>query len=153
MSDRPQTVRSDSALTTKQRELTAALEAIPNGQQRLAWLVERARLAPGLAEHLKSEKFHVEGCLSRLWLVCEFHQGRCSFRADSDSLIVKAVAGLLCDLYSGQTPGDILGHDPSFLGPLGITQHLTQNRRNGLAKVWERIRTFAANIVQQTAEQ
>jgi len=64
---------------------------------------------------------------------------------DSDSLVVKAIAGLLCDFYSGQPPAEILAHDPRFLAPLGITQHLTPNRRNALAKIWERIRQFAAD--------
>ena len=53
------------------------------------------------------------------------------------------MAGLLCEFYSGHAPAEILAHDPKFLAPLGITQHLTPNRRNALSKVWERIRQFA----------
>jgi cysteine desulfuration protein SufE len=85
----------------------------------------------------------VSGCLAKLWLVAEFHAGRCVFACDSDSLVVKAIAGLLCEFYSGHAPAEILAHDPQFLAPLGITQHLTPNRRNALSKVWDRIRQFA----------
>jgi cysteine desulfuration protein SufE len=85
----------------------------------------------------------VPGCLARLWLIAQFREGRCFFGCDSDSLVVKAIAGLLCDFYSDQAPGEILAHDPRFLAPLGITQHLTPNRRNALSKVWDRIRGFA----------
>jgi cysteine desulfuration protein SufE len=73
----------------------------------------------------------------------EFREGRCFFVCDSDSLVVKAVAGLLCEFYSGQPPAEILAHDPAFLAPFGITQHLTPNRRNALARVWEHIENFA----------
>jgi len=83
-----------------------------------------------------------------LWLVAEARDGCCHFACDSDSLVVKAIAGLLCELYSGETPVEILAHDPQFLAPLGITQHLTPNRRNALAKVWDHIRQFAAKAGQ-----
>jgi cysteine desulfuration protein SufE len=106
-------------------------------------LVERAKKLPPLAPELRVEKNLLAGCLAKLWLAAEFRDGKCFFACDSDSLVVKAVAGLLCDFYSGQPPAEILAHDPQFLAPLGITQHLTPNRRNALAKVWEQIRQFA----------
>ena len=57
--------------------------------------------------------------------------------------IMKGIAVMLCEFYSGQTPEEIAAIDPSFLREVGITQHLTPNRRNGLARIWERIRAFA----------
>lgn len=79
------------------------------------------------------------GCLANLWLVAETRAGRCYFQCDSDSQIVRAVAGLLCDFYSGHTPAEILAMEPDFLEQVGINQHLTANRRNVLSRVWERI--------------
>jgi cysteine desulfuration protein SufE len=67
--------------------------------------------------------------------------------------VVKAIAGLLCDFYSGHAPAEILAHNPDFLAPLGITQHLTPNRRNALAKVWERIRQFAERHLETSNNQ
>ena len=130
-------------LAEKQVEITAQLDALKNGQDRLAFLVEQAKKRPPLAPELRGHENLIPGCLAKLWFVSEFRDGRCFFRCDSDSLVVKAVAGLLGEFYSGQTPADILAHDPKFRAPLGITQHLTPNRRNALAKVWERIRHFA----------
>jgi cysteine desulfuration protein SufE len=135
-------------LAEKQRELEATLARLKDGQERLAWLVEQARRRPLLPAELRKEAHRVEGCLVRLWFVPEFREGRCWFRAESDSLIVKAIAGLLCDLYSGQAPEEIVAHHPRFLGELGITQHLTPNRRNGLSRVWEKIRGFAQGQLQ-----
>ena len=130
-------------LAEKQQQLTAELAALKNGQDRFAHLVERARQLPTLSAELRTENNLLPGCLAKLWFVSEFRNGRCFFLCDSDSLVVKAIAGLLCDFYSNQPPAEILAHNPDFLAPLGITQHLTPNRRNALAKVWERIRQFA----------
>jgi cysteine desulfuration protein SufE len=130
-------------LAEKQQQLTAELAALKNGQDRLALLVERAKKSPALASELRTEQNLIPGCLAKLWFVSEFRAGKCFFACDSDSLVVKAIAGLLCNFYSGHTPAEIFAHDPGFLAPLGITQHLTPNRRNALAKVWEHIWQFA----------
>ena len=130
-------------LAEKQAQLTAQLAAFKNGQDRFAFLVERAKKIPPLPAEWRVEKNLLPGCLAKLWLVPECRDGKCFFVCDSDSLVVKAVAGLLCEFYSGHTPAEILAHDPKFLAPLGITQHLTPNRRNALGKVWERIREFS----------
>lgn len=134
-------------LAEKQKILTAELAVLKNGQDRFAHLVERAKNLPPRAPEHRVDKNLLPGCLAKLWLVAEARDGKCFFASDSDSLVVKAVAGLLCEFYSGQPPAEILAHDPAFLAALGITQHLTPNRRNALAKVWERIRQFAeANV-------
>ncbi|MEI8289485.1 MAG: SufE family protein [Verrucomicrobiota bacterium] len=130
-------------LAAKQVELIAQLATLKNGQDRLALLVERAKKLPPLSPGLRVEENLIPGCLAKLWFVPQFRVGRCFFVCDSDSLVVKAIAGLLCEFYCGHAPAEILAHRPDFLAPLGITQHLTPNRRNALAKVWERIRHFA----------
>jgi cysteine desulfuration protein SufE len=130
-------------LSEKQAELMQELRKARTPQDRLAYLVRRAREQPRFDPEFRTEEYRVEGCLSRLWLVMEFKRGRCYFRSDSDSLIVKGIAGLLCDFFSGHTPGAIVAHDPSFLAEAGINQHLTPNRRNALSRVWESIRGFA----------
>jgi cysteine desulfuration protein SufE len=130
-------------LAEKQNQIETQLAAFKNGQERLVFLLESAKLRPPLPSELKIEKNLVPGCLARLWLVAETRAGRCFFICDSDSQIVKAVAGLLCDFYSDQLPAEIVMQEPDFLRPLGITQHLTPNRRNALARVREYIRQFA----------
>jgi cysteine desulfuration protein SufE len=130
-------------LAEKQQQLTADLAALKNGQDRLAFLVEQAKRRPPLAPEQRVEANLIPGCLAKLWFVSWRSDDQCFFACDSDSLVVKAIAGLLCDFYSGHAPAEILAHDPQFLAPLGITQHLTPNRRNALAKVWDRIREFA----------
>ncbi|HEV2692968.1 MAG TPA: SufE family protein [Verrucomicrobiae bacterium] len=130
-------------LAEKQAQLTAQLAVLKNGQDRLALLVEQAKNIPALPPELRVEGNLIPGCLAKLWFVARFNDGKCFFNCDSDSLVVKAIAGLICEFYSGYGAVEILGHDPKFLVPLGITQHLTPNRRNALGKVWARIREFA----------
>lgn len=130
-------------LAEKQDHLAAQLATPKNGQDRLGLLVEQARKRPALTDEFRAEPNLIPGCLAKLWFVARVENGCCFFDCDSDSLVVKAIAGLLCELYSGHAPVEILAHDPGFLAPLGITQHLTPNRRNALSKVWERIRQFA----------
>jgi len=131
-------------LAEKQQQLTTELSALKNGQDRLALLVARARQLPPLPAEVRTEVNLIPGCLAKLWFIAEVRGEKWFFACDSDSLVVKAIASLICDFYSGQLPNEILAHDPGFLAPLGITQHLTPNRRNALAKVWERIRASAA---------
>lgn len=131
-------------LAEKQRELAVRLAALKTGQDRLAFLVEQAKGRPPLASEFRTEANLIPGCLAKLWLISEFRENRCFFACDSDSLVVKAIAGLLCEFYSGHDPSEIVAHDPGFLAPLGIVQHLTPNRRNALSQVWERIRQRAA---------
>lgn len=130
-------------LAEKQLQLSAELAALKDGQDRLAYLVNRAKQRPALVAGQRVEANLIPGCLAKLWFVPQLSGGRCFFACDSDSLVVKAIAGLLCEFYSGQPPAEILAHTPEFLAPLGITQHLTPNRRNALAKIWDHIRQFA----------
>jgi cysteine desulfuration protein SufE len=134
---------SEVTIAEKQRQLAAALGAWKTAQDRLGYIVGLGRKAPPLESEFKTEAFRVEGCLAKVWFVPEFASGRCRFRADSDSAIVKGIAVLLCEVYGDQPPEAIVHSSPVFLEELGVTQHLTPNRRNSLAKIWERIHGFA----------
>jgi len=101
-------------LAEKQGELTAQLAALKNGQDRLALLVEKARERPPFTADLRVEKNLIPGCLARLWFVAEWRDEKCCFNCDSDSLVVKAIAGLLCDFYSGHAPLEILAREAGF---------------------------------------
>lgn len=130
-------------LAEKQDRIVEEITLIPDPYERLGYIVDRGKKAEGLAEDLRIDSFKIEGCMSQLWVVPEFREGRCYFRSESDSAIVKGIASLLCDFYSGQTPEEIAENDAAFLGEVGITQHLSPNRRNGLSRIVESIQRFA----------
>ena len=131
-------------LAEKRDKLIADLRFFDDPQDRLAFVIDTAKKRALLPAEFKTDPYKVEGCLSNLWFVPEFREGRCWFRADGDSMIVKGIASLLTEFYSGEVPGEILRMDPSFLAQAGITQHLSQNRKNGLGRVWQKIQRFAA---------
>lgn len=136
-------------LAQKRDELVEDLSIIEDPQERFAYIIDNARELPSLGEEFKVEAFRVEGCQSQLWLVPKFEDGRCFYATDSDAVITKGVAGLLTELYSGYPPEDIIALPPDFLAEVGITQHLTPNRRNGLSNVWNKIRAFAEHCLEQ----
>lgn len=138
-------------LEEKKHDLLERLEMLPTDQDRFVYVVDSAKKQTPLPAECKTDDFRVEGCLSNLWFVPEFRDGKCFFRTDGDSQVVKAIAGLLSELYSGHPPEEILRMDPSFLGQVGITQHLSPNRRNGLSRLWAKIRDFAVAHVQPDA--
>jgi cysteine desulfuration protein SufE len=127
-------------LEEKRRRLIESLLRTRDERERMARIVHLGRARPGFDASRRIDSHLVPGCLARLWFVARFDGGRAHFEADSDSAIVKGIAGLLCDFYSGHTAAEILAVDPSFLAEAGITQHLTPNRRNGLARLWEFMR-------------
>lgn len=127
----------------RKARIVAELAGFKNSQERFAHVVRRGREYPGLAAEFKVEANRLDGCLARVWLVAEFRDGRCWFRVDSDSAIVKGIAAILCELYDGLEAEEIVAGDPGFLQEVGLDQHLTQNRRDSLGKIWKRIKGVA----------
>jgi len=130
-------------LEEKQQKLVEDLSLFPDAHERLSFIIEGAKQRPPLDPSYKTDAFRIEGCQSNLWVVPEVKEGKCYFSADSDAVITKGIAGILTDFYSGHTPAAIIECEPDFLSEVGITQHLTPNRRNGLSNVWARIKGFA----------
>jgi cysteine desulfuration protein SufE len=134
-------------LEEKKAALIEEITLIPDAYERLGHIVERGKNAPGLPEDLQIDSFKIEGCMSQLWVVPEFRDEKCFFKSESDSAIVKGIASLLCDFYSEAPPDDIIATDAAFLGEVGITQHLSPNRRNGLSRIVESIQRFAKSCM------
>ncbi|MCB1127890.1 MAG: SufE family protein [Verrucomicrobiae bacterium] len=130
--------------TAGQTAALARLRALRSPTERLAWLVAEARRRPALEDSERVDRWRVPGCLSRLWVVGDCRDGWCHFRCDSDSQVVKAVAGFLCDLFSGESPQAIRTADLSFMEAPELQRLLTSNRQNALVKVCEFIQAFAA---------
>lgn len=131
-------------LAEKHQQWVTKLRAFRDSQERMSYLVKRARESQPFPEAKKDEAHRITGCVSKLWFDAEIVDGRCLFSCDSDSAMVKGVAVLLCEFYSGATPSEILCYEGDALAESGIQGHLSQNRRNGLAQVRQRIRDFAA---------
>lgn len=130
------------SLVERRAQLVAELEPFADHHERFQYVIDRAKSAPPLPAALKLDAFLIEGCTSNLWLVPALEGGACRFRCDADSLITKGVAALVCEFYDGATPAEVAATDADFLAAVGITQHLSPNRRNGLSNLVGKIRAF-----------
>lgn len=106
-------------------------------------MVDRARRRPPLLLHERIDEHRIKGCVSAAWLVPEMREGRCQFRTDADSPLVRGLVILIADLYSGATPAEIVAHEPSLLDDLGLAQSLSPTRLNGVRAAIAAIREFA----------
>lgn len=131
-------------LAEKHRQLVEDYLLIDDPQERLAAVVDAARRMPPLDAVHRTEHNRVPGCVSQAWLVAALRDGRCHFRSDADSPLVRGLLKLLCDFYSGATPAEVAATEPNLLEELGLARNLSPTRLNGLRSVRAKIREFAA---------
>ena len=96
-----------------------------------------------LNEKYKTEQNLIDGCQSRVWLQCDYVDGKLVFTADSDALIVKGIIALLIQVLSGHTPTEILEADLYFIDKIGLREHLSPTRSNGLLAMVKKIMAYA----------
>jgi cysteine desulfuration protein SufE len=130
-------------LADKQQQLIAKWRLIEDPQERLAAIVAQGKKWPSPAAEDRTDAIRVPGCVSRVWLVGDLKNGRCHFRMDADSPLVKGLVALLCELYDGEPPEEIVSVEPDLLDALGLARQLSPTRLNGLASVRRAIRAFA----------
>lgn len=141
--DQGANIDGHEAMKRRRADLVTGYKALPTPQARLARLVEETRTQPRLPPELRTEDRLVPGCLARLWLTTEMRDGCCHFVIDSDSTVVRGIAGLLARFYSGLPPEAVIATPPDFLVEAGFQQHLSGNRRDALAQLWSRMAGFA----------
>ena len=96
-----------------------------------------------LSEEYKNDSNLIEGCQSRVWLQADLVDGKVQFRAESDALIVKGIVSLLIKVYSGHTPDEILSTEPYFVEAIGLKEHLSPTRSNGLVAMIKQMKLYA----------
>ena len=96
-----------------------------------------------LPDEYKTDNNLIEGCQSRVWLQADYVDGKVIFRAESDALIVKGIVSLLIKVYSGHTPDEILANEPYFVEAIGLKEHLSPTRSNGLVAMIKQMKLYA----------
>lgn len=96
-----------------------------------------------LDDKYKTEQNIIDGCQSRVWVQCDYADGKLVFTADSDALIVKGIIALLIQVLSGHTPKEILDADLYFIDKIGLRDHLSPTRSNGLLAMVKQIKAYA----------
>ena len=126
-----------------QNEIIEEFTLLDDWMDRYQLLIDLGEEQETLPENEKTEQNLIDGCQSRVWLVCEEKEGRLYFRAESDALIVKGIVGLLVKVLSGHTPQDVLDADLFFIREIGLTEHLSPTRSNGLVAMVKQMRLYA----------
>jgi len=116
---------------------------ILDSQERLAAIVARRPSVAPLPQEEQMPERLVPGCQSRVWIAARVEEGRCRFRMQAESALVRGLIGLLCDLYDDATPAEVAAIEPEIFEALGIARNLTPTRLNGLAAVRGFLREFA----------
>ena len=106
-------------------------------------LIEMGRTCPLIDEKYKSKSYLISGCQSRVWLHAAMHDGKIIFTADSDAVITKGIINLLIRVFSKQEADDILDADISFLDEIGLKEHLSPSRSNGLMSMVKQMKLYA----------
>jgi cysteine desulfuration protein SufE len=135
---------TDFSIQDTVEDLVDEFDLLDDWEQRYRYLIDMGKALPALPDEERSEETRVKGCVSQVWLIEERDGDKHIFRADSDAHIVRGLAALLLRLYSGRTGEEIHSVDArDVLKRIGLAEHLSPQRSNGLASMIGRIQTAA----------
>ena len=117
--------------------------AFDDWMDKYALLIDLGNSLPPLEEKYKTESNLIEGCQSRVWLQADYEDGKIIFKGESDAVIVKGIVSLLINVLSGHTPQEILDTDLYFIEQIGLKEHLSPTRSNGLVAMVKQMRMYA----------
>jgi len=126
-----------------QEEIISEFEMFDDWMEKYEYLIELGKDLPIISEELKTEDRLIEGCQSRVWLNSELINGKMDYRADSDAIITKGIIGLLIRVMNNQTPEVIIGNELLFIKAIGLQEHLSPTRSNGLLGMVKRMKLEA----------
>ncbi len=132
-----------TTLAQAQQEVVDEFAMLGDWQDRYEQLIELGRDLPLIAPEQRTDGNLVRGCQSRVWLHAAHQDGRIHFTADSDALITKGIVALLVRVYNDRTPQEILGTSTEFIDRIGLRQHLSPNRANGLSAMIDQMKRYA----------
>ena len=126
-----------------QQEIIEEFSMYEDWMDKYAYLIELGNDLEDLDAKDKNDQNIIRGCQSRVWLVAELKDGKIYFRGESDAVIVKGLVALLLRVVSGRTPKELLETELHFIDDLGLKQHLSPTRSNGLLAMVKQIRLYA----------
>lgn len=133
-----------STIQENEENLLEQFADIDDWMDRYAYIIDLGNALEPISEQLKTPDRLIEGCQSRVWLDAELDSdGKVIYRADSDAIIVKGIISMLVEVLSGHTPDEILAADLSFIDKIGLAEHLSPTRSNGLLAMVKQMRAYA----------
>ena len=126
-----------------QQEIIEEFSAFEDWMDKYGYLIELGNELKDLDPKDKTDQYLIKGCQSRVWLVSDFTDGKIVFRGESDAVIVKGLVALLLRVVSNRTPEELMKNELFFVDEIGLKQHLSPTRSNGLLAMIKQIKLYA----------
>ena len=114
--------------------------------QKYEYIIELSKDLEFMSENLKSEDNLIKGCQSKVWLHAEMINGKINFLADSEAIITKGIISILLNVFNNRKPQEILDSDMGFIEKIGLKEHLSPKRANGLSSMYKQIKFYALAV-------
>lgn len=134
---------SQKSIAQIQEEIIDEFSMFEDWMQRYEYMIELGKSLPLIAPEYKVDDYLIKGCQSKVWVFAELENDDLKFTADSDAIITKGIIALLIRVFSGQKPQDILNAELSFIDEIGLKEHLSPTRANGLVSMIRQIKLYA----------
>ncbi|MCX6195633.1 MAG: SufE family protein [Flavobacteriia bacterium] len=132
----------------KQEEIVSEFEVFDDWMEKYEYLIDLGKDLPLIQEELKTEERLIEGCQSRVWLNADFNDGKMQFSADSEAIITKGIIGLLIRVLNNEKPETVIKTDLKFISDIGLQEHLSPTRANGLNGMIKKMKMEALKYIQ-----
>lgn len=126
-----------------QEEIVDEFSMFDDWMQRYEYMIDLGKSLPLIDENLKTDDRIIKGCQSKVWVDAGFEDNKVIFTADSDAIITKGIIAILIRAWSGQKPSDILAADTAFIDEIGLKEHLSPTRANGLVSMIKQLKMYA----------
>lgn len=132
-----------STIKEIQEEIVDEFSMFEDWMQRYEYMIDLGKSLPLIDEQFKTEDYIIKGCQSKVWVHADMQEGKIAFTADSDAIITKGIIAILIRAFSGQPPQAILDADTTFIDEIGLKEHLSPTRANGLVSMIKQIKLYA----------
>lgn len=135
--------KKEATMQEVEQELVNEFEMFDDWMDKYNYIIEMGRELPMIDEKYKTKEFLIDGCQSLVWLHADFKDGKVYFTADSDAIITKGIVNLLIRVLSGRTPQEILDNNLAYIETIGLREHLSPTRSNGLSSMIKQVKLYA----------
>lgn len=142
-----------NTIAEKQKEIVETFEMLGDWMEKYEHIISIGKDLPLLPESEKKDDLLIKGCQSRVWLDAQMVDGKVQFRADSDAIITKGLISLLIEVLNGQSPTDIAKEELFFLDEIGLKEHLSPTRANGLLSMVKQMKLYAVAMAAKQIEE
>ena len=132
-----------SSIQQIQKEIIEEFSLFDDWTQRYEYMIDLGKSLPLIDEKYKNDEFIIKGCQSKVWANAEMENKVIKFTADSDAIITKGIIAILIRVFSNQSPKDIIKANTDFIDQLGLKEHLSPTRANGLVSMIKQIKMYA----------